>query len=108
MQTLPIVALRDPSKSYGPVQARRAVTLACKAGDIHAILGENGAGKSTMMKLLSGVSRPTSGVLATDGQTTSLQGTRDASRLGIVCIYQELSLMPALNVGDNIVLARPH
>lgn len=107
MQSLPIIELRDVSKSYGPVQALRAVTLACKAGEIHAILGENGAGKSTMMKLLSGVIRPTSGAVAVDGQVAALQGTRDASRRGIVCIFQELSLMPALSVGDNIVLARP-
>jgi ribose transport system ATP-binding protein len=103
----PIVELRDASKSYGPVQALRAVTLACKAGEIHAILGENGAGKSTMMKLLSGVMQPTSGAVAVDGQPVALHGTRDASRRGIVCIFQELSLMPALSVGDNIVLARP-
>ncbi len=60
-----------------------------------------------MMKLLTGVIHPTSGVVAVDGQTVALQGTRDASRRGIVCIFQELSLMPALSVGDNIVLARP-
>ncbi len=107
MQSLPIVELRDASKFYGPVQALRSVTLTCKAGEIHAILGENGAGKSTMMKLLSGVIRPTSGAVAVDGQTVALRGTRDASRRGIVCIFQELSLMPALSVGDNIVLARP-
>ncbi|MBK8158370.1 MAG: sugar ABC transporter ATP-binding protein [Rhodospirillaceae bacterium] len=107
MQSLPIVELRDASKSYGPVQALRAVTLACNPGEIHAILGENGAGKSTMMKLLTGVIRPTSGAMAVDGQTVALQGPRDASQRGIVCIFQELSLMPALSVGDNIVLARP-
>ena len=107
MPNLPIVELRDASKSYGPVQALREVTLACKAGEIHAILGENGAGKSTMMKLLSGVMHPTSGTVAVDDQPVVLQGTRDASRRGIVCIFQELSLMPALSVGDNIVLARP-
>lgn len=107
MQNLPIVELRAASKSYGPVQALRAVTLACKAGEIHAILGENGAGKSTMMKLLSGVIRPTSGEVAVDGKAVALQGPRDASRRGVVCIFQELSLMPALSVGDNIVLARP-
>lgn len=107
MQSVPIVELRDASKSYGPVQALRAVTLACKAGEIHAILGENGAGKSTMMRLLSGVMLPSGGAVLVDGKPVTMQGTRDASRRGIVCIFQELSLMPSLSVGDNIVLARP-
>jgi branched-subunit amino acid ABC-type transport system permease component len=99
--------MTEELKEVGVDVGLRSVTLGSKAGEIHGILGENGAGKSTMMKLLSGVIRLTGGSVAVDGKAVALQGPRDASQRGIVCIFQELSLMPALSVGDNIVLAWP-
>lgn len=103
----PLIALAGISKTYGAVTALRDVDFTCEAGTIHAILGENGAGKSTLMKLLSGVIAPTSGTIRLDGVPVGFSGTRDAANHGIVCMFQELSLMPSLTVGDNIVLARP-
>lgn len=102
-----VVELRGVSKSYGAVTALRDVTLTCRAGEIHAILGENGAGKSTMMRILAGVIAPSAGTVAVDGQPVRLTGPRDAARRGVVCIFQELSLMPGLDVASNIILARP-
>ncbi|MGV8936690.1 MAG: sugar ABC transporter ATP-binding protein [Allorhizobium sp.] len=106
-QTTPLIALSGLSKTYGAVTALRNVDFACEAGTIHAILGENGAGKSTVMKLLSGVISPSAGEIRLDGKPVRFSGTRDAADHGIVCMFQELSLMPALTVGDNIVLSRP-
>ncbi|OBZ95788.1 sugar ABC transporter ATP-binding protein [Pararhizobium polonicum] len=106
-QAPPLIRLSGISKTYGAVTALRDVDFACEAGTIHAILGENGAGKSTLMKLLSGVIAPSSGTMQLDCMPVAFSGTRQASKSGIVCMFQELSLMPNLTVGDNIVLSRP-
>jgi ribose transport system ATP-binding protein len=103
----PLVELTGITKIYGAVTALRDVDFSCRAGTIHAILGENGAGKSTLMKLLSGVIAPSAGRMTLDGRPVSFSNTRQASSAGIVCMFQELSLMPSLTVGDNIVLSRP-
>ena len=103
----PLIELSGISKTYGAVRALRDVDFSAFAGTIHAILGENGAGKSTLMKLLSGAAAPSAGDIRVDGRPVRFSGTRDASSRGIVCMFQELSLMPGLSVGDNIVLARP-
>lgn len=101
----PLIRLAAVSKSYGGVPALTDADLSCESGIVHAILGENGAGKSTLMKLLAGVIQPNGGTIEVDGQTVSFSSPRDAARHGIVCMFQELSLMPHLSVGDNIVLA---
>ena len=103
----PLIELTGVSKSYGGVPALSDVDFRCEAGVVHAILGENGAGKSTLMKLLAGFIEPTGGVIAVDGVAQRFASPRDAARYGIVCMFQELSLMPHLSVGDNIVLAAP-
>ncbi|MDQ0322610.1 ribose transport system ATP-binding protein [Pararhizobium capsulatum DSM 1112] len=108
MTQSPLVQLTGITKTYGAVTALRDVDFSCSAGTIHAILGENGAGKSTLMKLLSGVISPSAGSMSLDGSPVAFSGTRQASQAGIVCMFQELSLMPSLTVGDNIVLSRPH
>ncbi|RUX83374.1 sugar ABC transporter ATP-binding protein, partial [Mesorhizobium sp. M2A.F.Ca.ET.040.01.1.1] len=101
------VELKSVSKSYGGVPALTKVDFRCEPGRVHAILGENGAGKSTLMKLLAGVIQPDSGTISIGGQTVRFSSPRDAAKQGTVCMFQELSLMPHLSVGDNIVLAAP-
>jgi ribose transport system ATP-binding protein len=103
----PLVRLKSVSKSYGGVPALTDVDFHCEPGLVHAILGENGAGKSTLMKLLAGVIQPDSGEIAVSGKTTRLTSPREAAQHGIVCMFQELSLMPHLSVGDNIVISAP-
>ena len=103
----PLIRLKSVSKSYGGVPALTEADLTCEAGRVHAILGENGAGKSTLMKLLAGVIQPNTGIIEVDGKAASFASPRDAAKQGIVCMFQELSLMPHLSVGDNMVLVLP-
>ena len=103
----PLLALSGISKRYGGVRALQGVDFACAAGSIHAVLGENGAGKSTLIKIVSGVVQPDEGSIALDGRTVTLPSPQSANDAGIVCIFQELSLMPDLSVADNISIAQP-
>ncbi|MBY3307988.1 sugar ABC transporter ATP-binding protein [Rhizobium laguerreae] len=99
-----MIELSGISKSYDGVPALKDVSLTIERGMVHAILGENGAGKSTLMKLLAGVISHDAGTIKVDGETQQFNSPRDAARLGIICMFQELSLMPHLTVGDNLVL----
>lgn len=101
------VELKAVSKSYGGVPALTDVDFRCEPGHVHAILGENGAGKSTLMKLLAGVIQPDTGTISIGGEMVRFSSPREAAEQGTVCMFQELSLMPHLSVGDNIVLAAP-
>jgi ribose transport system ATP-binding protein len=103
----PFLALRGISKRYGGVRALEGVDLTAEAGTIHAVLGENGAGKSTLIKIISGVVQPDEGTMSLEGRTLVVADPRAANRAGIVCIFQELSLMPDLSVADNICIADP-
>jgi len=99
--------LEGVSKNYGGVYALKDVDFSASQGSIHAILGENGAGKSTLMKSLVGVVKPEQGRLVLDGQEVQLSGPSEAAQHGIVCIFQELSIVPDLSVAANICLAEP-
>src|SRR3954469_24181938 len=101
------LSLRNISKRYGGVHALNDVTFACGRGTIHAILGENGAGKSTLIKIMAGVVRPDEGSMEFDGVPSNFSDPAAANRAGIVCIFQELSLMPDLTVAENITLSAP-
>jgi ribose transport system ATP-binding protein len=103
----PFFALENVSKRYGGVHALRDVDFACSHGSIHAVLGENGAGKSTLMKIMAGVVQPDDGRMTLDGVPVTFASPASANRAGIVCIFQELSLMPELTVADNITLSSP-
>jgi ribose transport system ATP-binding protein len=106
-ESSPFLTLDGISKRYGGILALKNVHFKAARGSIHAILGENGAGKSTLMKSLVGVVQPTEGQIMLDGQPLRMNGAAEAARHGIVCIFQELSIVPDLNVAANICLAEP-
>jgi ABC-type sugar transport system ATPase subunit len=103
---VPLLELRSVSKTYPAVRALKDVDLVLEPREVHAVLGENGAGKSTLMKVIAGSVRPDAGRMAVDGRGVPL-GSPDAARAhGIVMVYQELSLVPSLSVGENVLLGR--
>lgn len=94
-------------KRYGGVRALQDAGLTVEAGRIHAVLGENGAGKSTLIKVMAGVVAPDEGRMLLDGHPVTFASPAAAHAAGIVCIFQELSLIPDLSVADNIAISDP-
>ena len=104
---VPLLRMEGISKRYGGVRALEKADLSVSAGSIHAILGENGAGKSTLIKVMAGVVAPDEGCMMLDGREVTFASPGAANKAGIVCIFQELSLVPELSVADNIVISDP-
>ncbi len=105
--TTPLFSMEGVSKRYGGVRALEKADLEVAGGQIHAILGENGAGKSTLIKIMAGVVSPDEGRMMLRGKPVSFASPAAANEAGIVCIFQELSLIPDLSVADNIVISNP-
>lgn len=101
----PVLSLRDVGKSFGQTRALSGMTLDLFPGEVHAVVGENGAGKSTMIKIMTGVHQPTSGRIEIDGRPVTLLGTRAARSAGIAAIYQEPMVFPDLDVAENVFIA---
>ncbi|MBI4923300.1 MAG: sugar ABC transporter ATP-binding protein [Devosia nanyangense] len=101
---VPFIDTRDLGKRYGGLHAVRDVSLSIYAGEVMAIVGDNGAGKSTFIKMLAGDHAPTSGEIIVDGRKVEFKHPRDAKAAGIATIYQDLALCENLNVTDNIFL----
>ncbi len=99
------VAMEGIVKTYGGVRALRDVRFAARRGEVHALLGENGAGKSTILKILRGVETPDAGTIVVGGESHAHLDPQLARRLGIGMIFQEMSLVPTLTVAQNIFLA---
>nr|WP_306269442.1 sugar ABC transporter ATP-binding protein [Pararhizobium sp. IMCC3301] len=99
-----VLSVDSLSKRYGATVALSDVSLSIGTGEVHAILGENGAGKSTLVKILSGVVRPNSGRLHLAGHVYAPSSIVDARRSGVSTAFQELSLIPNLTVGENLLL----
>jgi simple sugar transport system ATP-binding protein len=103
--TTPVVELRNVSKSFLGVQAVSDLSMRVMPGQVFCLLGENGAGKSTVIKILTGVEKPTSGDVLVDGEVTHFQSPRHARERGIATVYQEVGTLPLMSVARNFVLA---
>ena len=103
----PLLELKRVSKHYGGIAALSEVDFTAYAGEIHAVLGENGAGKSTLIKIAAGVTHASSGEVLVDGRAVNFRSPTEAMHAGVVCVFQELSLLPDLSVADNLNMAAP-
>src|SRR6202040_1144358 len=101
----PFLRLQGITKRYGGVTALADVDFSCSLGAIHAVVGENGARKSSLMQIIAGVVRPDEGQIYLEGHPVQFTSPAEAALLGITCIFQELSLLPDLSVSDNISIA---
>ncbi|MCU1576868.1 MAG: sugar transporter ATP-binding protein [Leifsonia sp.] len=102
----PIIELTDVKKSFGPVSVLKGVGLKVYPGKITALVGDNGAGKSTLIKGLAGVQPYDDGVVLFNGEQVHLHNPREASRLGIEVVYQDLALCDNLDIVQNMFLGR--
>ena len=103
-----LLSIRGLSKTYGGVAALRDASLEVDAGEVHALMGENGAGKSTLIKILAGAVRADVGEFAVNGLPVSISSTRDAYRLGLRFLHQELNVLPRRSVAENLFLGHSY
>jgi simple sugar transport system ATP-binding protein len=103
---VPLVVARGLSKHFGTVRAVEDVDLEIGHSEIVAIVGDNGAGKTTLIKMLSGALQPDSGEIEVEGAAVRIHGPLDARALGIETLYQDLALLPNLDVTTNLYLGR--
>ncbi len=101
-----IVEIRNLSKGFPGVMALSDVDFTLKRGEIHGLMGENGAGKSTLIKVLTGLYKKDKGEILLDGQPFELNSPEEAAKYGISTVYQEINLIPALSVAENIHIGR--
>jgi len=101
-----LLELHDVHKSFDAVRALRGVSLELHAGEVHALAGENGAGKSTVVRIIGGEHQPDAGELLLDGEPHRFTGPRDAQQHGIAVIHQEPTQFPDLTVAENVFMGR--
>jgi D-xylose transport system ATP-binding protein len=102
----PLLELRGVSKSFGSVQALTDVDFEVRRGEVMALVGDNGAGKSTLIKCVAGIHPMDEGEMIFDGEPVAIHGPRDAAKLGIEVVYQDLALCDNLDVVQNMYLGR--
>ena len=103
-----LLSLANVSKAYAGVPALRAVSVAIEPSEIHALMGENGAGKSTLIRILAGVVAADTAQITIDGRPVTIDGPGDAFAQGLRFIHQELNVVPALSVAENVFLGRAY
>jgi D-xylose transport system ATP-binding protein len=106
LSDVPILELRGVSKSFGAVQALYQVDFHVAPGEVMALVGDNGAGKSTLIKCIAGIYPFDEGEIVFDGDHVNIHGPKDAARLGIEIVYQDLALADNLDVVQNMYLGR--
>ena len=103
---LPLISARGISKSFASIEVLSDVDLDLNNGEIHALLGENGAGKSTFAKILAGVHKPTKGEIKLNNEFIEIPSPIVAQELGIALIHQEPISFPHLSVAENLVMGQ--
>src|ERR1700750_2968586 len=101
-----LLELRGISKSFGSVQALSDVDFEVRSGEVMALVGDNGAGKSTLGKCIAGTHNPDSGEITFEGPQVHISSPKDAAKLGIEVVYQDLALCDNLDVVQNMYLGR--
>jgi simple sugar transport system ATP-binding protein len=104
MTGTPIIEMLDIAKSYGHVRALAGVSLSVSAGKVTCVLGDNGAGKSTLIKIMTGLHQADSGVMKINGVETRFESPRDALRVGIATVYQDLAVVDLMETWRNFFL----
>jgi len=102
----PLLELRGITKTFGSVEALTDVDFEVRSGEVMALVGDNGAGKSTLIKCVAGAHSPDSGEILFQGEEVHIHGPKDAARLGIEVVYQDLALCDNLDVVQNMYLGR--
>ena len=105
-ETQPLLRLDHVSKNFGPVQALSDVNLELRAGEVTALIGDNGAGKSVTIKTISGIHGPDSGQIYWEGRPVRIRTPREAAALGIETVFQDLALCNNLDIVQNMYLGR--
>ncbi len=101
-----LIEMKNISKSFSNVKVLENVSFSLKEGEVHALMGENGAGKSTLIKILTGIYTADTGSIYVNGQEVKFSGPKDAEKMGISVIHQELNIIPQLSVAENMFLGR--
>jgi ABC-type sugar transport system ATPase subunit len=105
--TVPVLSAEHLTKRYGTIVAVADANLTVQPGEVMALVGDNGAGKSTFVKMIAGAVAPTSGRITLEGKEQRFQSPLEARDAGIETVYQDLALAPHLNVVENLFLGRP-
>ncbi|ART99944.1 ATP-binding cassette domain-containing protein [Yoonia vestfoldensis] len=106
MTTEPIIEMRNIEKHFGAVIALNGVSFDIRPGECHCLLGDNGAGKSTFIKTMAGVHKPTGGEILFGGKAMHFDSPRDAMEAGIATVYQDLAMIPLMSVTRNFWMGR--